>query len=229
MIDYPRPKTGISRRCPLWPETVAATPRGTGRPPRAEERRTRRLGVHHQVRRFRGRQDTTDGPAQPGNAEAARRLGINGRKGLGLLHLAAHLPNRRRRGEGPAGRRLHHGPRGRAHEQRVPRDDQRRAAEGRHRPRSQVAVRRAIPEVVPVSRWRPRAEGRGAPDCRGAAGGLKPAACAPQRAGRPAPDGRPVARQEARQGPRERRDEHRTGAAAGRRLSDPCGPGARRG
>jgi integrase len=24
MIDYPRPKTGIGRRCPLWPETVAA-------------------------------------------------------------------------------------------------------------------------------------------------------------------------------------------------------------
>jgi len=23
-IDYPRPKTGIHRRCPLWPETVAA-------------------------------------------------------------------------------------------------------------------------------------------------------------------------------------------------------------
>src|SRR5262249_16003320 len=23
-IDYPRPKTGIARRCPLWPETVAA-------------------------------------------------------------------------------------------------------------------------------------------------------------------------------------------------------------
>ena len=23
-VDYPRPKTGISRRCPLWPETVAA-------------------------------------------------------------------------------------------------------------------------------------------------------------------------------------------------------------
>jgi integrase len=23
-IDFPRPKTGISRRCPLWPETVAA-------------------------------------------------------------------------------------------------------------------------------------------------------------------------------------------------------------
>jgi integrase len=24
VIDYPRPKTGIPRRCPLWPETVAA-------------------------------------------------------------------------------------------------------------------------------------------------------------------------------------------------------------
>ncbi len=24
MLDYPRPKTGIDRRCPLWPETVAA-------------------------------------------------------------------------------------------------------------------------------------------------------------------------------------------------------------
>src|SRR5205085_1194852 len=23
-IDYPRPKTGIPRRCPLWPETVQA-------------------------------------------------------------------------------------------------------------------------------------------------------------------------------------------------------------
>src|SRR5262249_54794863 len=24
IIDFPRPKTGIARRCPLWPETVAA-------------------------------------------------------------------------------------------------------------------------------------------------------------------------------------------------------------
>src|SRR5262249_45101002 len=23
-VDYPRPKTGVHRRCPLWPETVAA-------------------------------------------------------------------------------------------------------------------------------------------------------------------------------------------------------------
>jgi integrase len=24
MIDFPRPKTGVARRCPLWPETIAA-------------------------------------------------------------------------------------------------------------------------------------------------------------------------------------------------------------
>jgi integrase len=23
-VDFPRPKTGVDRRCPLWPETVAA-------------------------------------------------------------------------------------------------------------------------------------------------------------------------------------------------------------
>ena len=23
ILDYPRPKTGLPRRCPLWPETVA--------------------------------------------------------------------------------------------------------------------------------------------------------------------------------------------------------------
>ncbi len=23
-VEFPRPKTGVSRRCPLWPETVAA-------------------------------------------------------------------------------------------------------------------------------------------------------------------------------------------------------------
>jgi len=31
-LDYPRPKTGIPRRCPLWPETVAALRRAANRP-----------------------------------------------------------------------------------------------------------------------------------------------------------------------------------------------------
>jgi integrase len=38
-VNYPRPKTGIPRRCPLWPETVAALREAlAGRPePRREE------------------------------------------------------------------------------------------------------------------------------------------------------------------------------------------------
>jgi integrase len=38
-VNYPRPKTGIARRCPLWPETVAALREAiAGRPePRQEE------------------------------------------------------------------------------------------------------------------------------------------------------------------------------------------------
>ena len=33
MIDFPRPKTGIARRCPLWPETVAALRAGLEKRP----------------------------------------------------------------------------------------------------------------------------------------------------------------------------------------------------
>ena len=38
-IDYPRPKTGIPRRCPLWPETVAAIQESLAvrRTPKSEE------------------------------------------------------------------------------------------------------------------------------------------------------------------------------------------------
>ena len=28
-LNFPRPKTGIMRRCPLWPETVAASGNGS--------------------------------------------------------------------------------------------------------------------------------------------------------------------------------------------------------
>lgn len=36
MIDYPRPKTGIARRCPLWPETVAALRESLARRPKPQ-------------------------------------------------------------------------------------------------------------------------------------------------------------------------------------------------
>lgn len=37
-INYPRPKTGIERRCPLWPETVAALNEAMAHRPRAKDK-----------------------------------------------------------------------------------------------------------------------------------------------------------------------------------------------
>jgi integrase len=37
-VDYPRPKTGLPRRCPLWPETVAAIQEAMARRPKPQDR-----------------------------------------------------------------------------------------------------------------------------------------------------------------------------------------------
>jgi integrase len=89
MINYPRPKTGIPRRCPLWPETVAAlkealaarpTPKGEGHAALAflSQRGTPWCSVREA--------DRTDGVAVHFGA-LLRRLGVNGRKGLGFYTL----------------------------------------------------------------------------------------------------------------------------------------------
>jgi integrase len=89
VIDFPRPKTGIPRRCPLWPETVAALREALARRPRPKqeeyaglaflsERGTPRVSVREK--------DRTDGVAVQFGA-LSRRLGINGRKGLGFYTL----------------------------------------------------------------------------------------------------------------------------------------------
>ena len=48
-IDYPRPKTGIPRRCPLWPETVAAIKEAINCRPEPEGPHRRRSCVHYEV------------------------------------------------------------------------------------------------------------------------------------------------------------------------------------
>lgn len=42
-INYPRPKTAVERRCPLWPETVAALEEAIARRPKGETEETKRL------------------------------------------------------------------------------------------------------------------------------------------------------------------------------------------
>jgi integrase len=85
-VDFPRPKTGIPRRAPLWPETVAALREAlANRPtPKKEEHAglvfLTRCGDSWQT-------GTTDGPLSREAGKLLRRLGINGRKGLGFYTL----------------------------------------------------------------------------------------------------------------------------------------------
>ncbi len=86
IIDFPRPKTGIPRRCPLWPETVQALREAlTNRPtPKKDE---------HAGLVFITRcgdswgHDTSESPISFEMGKLLRRLGINGRKGLGFYTL----------------------------------------------------------------------------------------------------------------------------------------------
>jgi integrase len=87
--DYPRPKTGIPRRCPLWPETVEAIRAALAKRP--EPKQAEDAGLVFINRRGTPwlsvrENDRTDGVAvQFGNL--LKRLGINGRKGLGFYTL----------------------------------------------------------------------------------------------------------------------------------------------
>jgi integrase len=88
-IDFPRPKTGIPRRCPLWPETVAALKEALAKRPEPKSGENAALAFLSQ----RGtpivsvrEKDRTDGIAVQFGA-LLKRLGINGRKGLGFYTL----------------------------------------------------------------------------------------------------------------------------------------------
>jgi integrase len=88
-LDYPRPKTGIPRRCPLWPETVEAIREALARRPAPKKEEHAGLAFLS----LRGtplcsvrEANRTDGVAVQFGA-LLRRLGINGRKGLGFYTL----------------------------------------------------------------------------------------------------------------------------------------------
>jgi integrase len=85
-IDYPRPKTGIPRRCILWPETLAAIQEAIAHRP---EPKTSELAGRVFITHFGGSwaKDTPDCPIAKESAKLLHRLGINSRKGLGFYTL----------------------------------------------------------------------------------------------------------------------------------------------
>lgn len=90
-IDFPRPKTGIERRCPLWPETVKALQAAIAERPVPKDAADADLVF---VTRFGKRWVRTEGEkSTPINSvghefgKLMRQLQINGRRGLGFYSL----------------------------------------------------------------------------------------------------------------------------------------------
>ena len=89
-LDFGRPKTGIERRCRLWPETIAAL---TGvltrrREPKESPRRQR---VHYQVwLSLDAQSQDWRLPNQQGNRQAAKGT-KDSSAGAGVLHATPHF------------------------------------------------------------------------------------------------------------------------------------------
>jgi integrase len=94
-VNYPRPKTGIDRRCPLWPETVAAVREALASRPRPKSVEygglvflTAKGGCWHT--------GTTENPLSHEMGKLLKGLGISGRGGLnfyGLRHTFRTIAN----------------------------------------------------------------------------------------------------------------------------------------
>jgi integrase len=85
-LDFPRPKTGIKRRCPLWPETVAALREVLAR--RKEPKDAADAGLLF-ITKYGDRwgKDTMDNPVTKETKKLMDKVGITGRRGLGFYTL----------------------------------------------------------------------------------------------------------------------------------------------
>jgi integrase len=85
-VTFPRPKTGINRRCPLWPETVAAIRDALAKRKEPKNPADAELVF---VTMFGGSwsKANTDNPVVRAVRLLLHRLGINGRTGLGFYTL----------------------------------------------------------------------------------------------------------------------------------------------
>jgi integrase len=86
MIDFPRPKTGVPRRCALWPETVQALREALAKRPKGKE--SADAGLFFLTRQGRAwAKMTASSPAVYKVSTLLRKLKINGRKGIGFYTL----------------------------------------------------------------------------------------------------------------------------------------------
>lgn len=86
ILDYPRPKTGIQRRCVLWPETVAAIREALAVRSNPKDEADADLVFITKYGRPWAK-DTADQTQSKEFAKLLHTLGINGRKGLGFYTL----------------------------------------------------------------------------------------------------------------------------------------------
>jgi integrase len=84
-IDYPRPKTGIERRCPLWSETIATVREAIAVRPEPRNEDNAPL-VFVTKRGLSWSKDTQDNPISKEMAKLMGRLGIH-RKGISFYAL----------------------------------------------------------------------------------------------------------------------------------------------
>jgi integrase len=86
IIDFPRPKTGIPRRCSLWPETVAALRDALAE--RHEPKSEEDAGLFFITKYgLAWNKDTSTNPVSQETGKLLRALHLNGRKGLGFYTL----------------------------------------------------------------------------------------------------------------------------------------------
>jgi integrase len=83
-IDYPRPKTGIPRRCPLWPMTVGAIRDALAHRPEPKDQEHAGLVFITKYGRCWSK-DTPDGPITKETSKLLRQLGINGHRNFYAL------------------------------------------------------------------------------------------------------------------------------------------------
>src|SRR5262249_7209714 len=83
-IDYPRPKTGIARRCPLWPETIQAIREALAKRPKPKKGENAPLVFITKYGESWAKEDSTN-PLSAEMRKLLNALGINGNRNFYAL------------------------------------------------------------------------------------------------------------------------------------------------